>query len=188
MKPALLLKTIHPGIRSLRLPDAVNPGWQAVLGLIVFAGIAVLYVFGIVPEQERLDQLRLQAAHAHRGLQAADRAKTQPEMLAEFYAFFPPPGRLPDLLERVFNAAKRQDLVLEQGEYRAARDSVGELTRYQIALPVRGTYPQIRKFVDGVLADVPSLSLEGIQFERHKVNDSAVEAKVKLVVYLGRGS
>lgn len=192
MNPEVLLKTmpsrIRAGVRSLRLPDAINPGWHGVLGLIVLAGIAMFYVFGIVPEQERLDRLRRDAARMHRGPVVADRAKSQPEMLAEFYSFFPAPERLPDQLDRVFDAAKRQGLVLEHGEYRAARDSVGELTRYQIALPVRGTYPQIRKFVDGALADVSSLSLEGIQFERHKVNEPSVEAKVKLVVYLGRGS
>ena len=60
--------------------------------------------------------------------------------------------------------------------------------RYQFTLPVRGTYPQIRKFVDGALADVPALSLDSIQFERRKIGDATVDAKLKLVVFLGRGS
>jgi hypothetical protein len=42
--------------------------------------------------------------------------------------------------------------------------------------------------VDGALIDVPTLSLDSIQFERQKVGDASVDAKVKLVVYLGQRS
>jgi hypothetical protein len=65
---------------------------------------------------------------------------------------------------------------------------VGRVMRYQVTLPVRGTYPQIRKFVDGALAQVPALSLDGIQFERRNIGDATVDAKIKFVVYLGKKS
>jgi hypothetical protein len=55
-------------------------------------------------------------------------------------------------------------------------------------LPVRGTYPQIRKFVDGAMAEVSTLSLNSIQFDRQKVGDPMVDATVKLTVYLGKKS
>jgi hypothetical protein len=92
------------------------------------------------------------------------------------------------LLAKIYGAAERQSLKLEQGEYRAVADNVSKLTHYQVMLPVKGTYPQVRKFVASALTEVPNLSLESIQFERQKVSDTIVDAKIKMVLYLGRRS
>jgi hypothetical protein len=143
-------------------------------------------------DQSRLDDLRLEIVKAReqRAAPAADAgAPTTPsDRLAAFYGFFPRPADLPDLLEKVFAAAKGSGLQLEHGEYRVLRDNAGALTQFQLTLPVRGTYPQIRKFVDGAMAEVSTLSLDSIQFERQKVGDAQVDAKIKLAVYLGTKS
>ena len=143
-------------------------------------------------EQSRLDDLRQQIAKAREQHAAsADDAKgpaTPADKLAAFYGFFPRPGDLPDLMGKVFAAAKGQALQLEHGEYRVLTDNAGGLTQFQITLPVRGTYPQIRRFVDGAMAEVPTLSLDSIQFDRQKVGDPIVDANVKLAVYLGKKS
>jgi hypothetical protein len=51
--------------------------------------------------------------------------------------------------------------------------------------PLRGTYPQVRRFVAAALARVPHLALDTIQFERSKVGEAVVNAKVTFVLYLG---
>ena len=171
---------------SLSSLGAANPGWAGIAGLALFACMAAFYFSALRPEETRLEQLREESLHQRQRSEpaAAEAPKAPAEKLAAFYAYFPRPDHLPDLLEKIFGAAQRQSLVLDQGEYRPVKEPVGELMRYQVVLPVQGTYPQIRKFVDGALADVPSLSLEGIQFERQKVGDAAVAAKVRFVVYL----
>ena len=169
---------------------AASLGWPGVVGLGLLVSIAGFHVSTLAPQQLRLEALR------EENIQLRQRAKTSAsdapqgpaEKLAAFYAFFPPSKSLPDLLERIFASAKRQSLALEHGEYRALKDSVGGLTRYQVTLPVRGSYPQIRKFVDAALAEVPALSLDSIQFERRKIGDATVDAKLKLVVFLGNKS
>ncbi|MBK5104033.1 MAG: hypothetical protein JJE42_07275 [Burkholderiales bacterium] len=165
-------------------------GWPGTVGLGLLVAVGGFYVSTLAPQQLRIDELRQEHAHLRQlAKQSADDAPKGPaEKLAAFYAFFPPSKELPDLLQKVYGAAKRQSLVLEHGEYRALKDSVGGLTRYQFTLPLRGTYPQIRKFVDEALAEIPALSLDSIQFERRKIGDATVDAKLKMVVFLGRSS
>jgi len=171
---------------------AAGLGWPGILGfgLLVLAG--GFYFSTLRSEQSRLVDLRQQIAQAReqRAAQAdvAGVPATPAEKLAAFYGFFPRPADLPDLLQKVFAVANGHGLQLEHGEYRMIRDNASGLTQVQVTLPVHGTYPQIRKFVDGAMAEVSTLSLEGIQFDRPKVGDAMVDAKVKLAVYLGKRS
>jgi hypothetical protein len=171
---------------------AASLGWPGILGLGLLVLVCGFYFSTLSSEQSRLDDLRQQIAKAREQRAApADDARgptTPADKLAAFYGFFPQPGALPDLLEKVFAAAKGQGLQLEHGEYRVLTDNAGGLTQFQLTLPVRGTYPQIRKFMDRAMAEVPTLSLESIQFDRPKVGDSTVDASVKLAVYLGKKS
>jgi len=154
-------------------------------GLLVF--LAALYVSSVRPERARLEELQQELSQAARH-KAEDAARPQSgaEKLALFYGAFPDAAELPNLLGKIFVAAKDQGLRLEQGEYRVVGGADSALTRFQITLPVRGSYPQIRKFVDAALEQVPTLALDSIHFERQKVADATVEAKIRLVVYLGR--
>jgi hypothetical protein len=53
-----------------------------------------------------------------------------------------------------------------------------------MTLPVKGTYPQIRKYLAALIADMPALSLQQVQFKRQKVGDPFVDADIRLVLYL----
>ncbi len=182
------MKRIHHAL----VDGAASLGWPGMLGLGLFVLIGGFYLSTFRAEQSRLDDLRQQIAKAREqraapGAEAGAPASAA-DKLAAFYGFFPRPTDLPDLLHKVFAAAKAQGLKLEHGEYRVVKDNAGALNQFQLTLPVQGTYPQIRKFVDGAMAQVSTLSLDSVQFERQKVGDALVEAKVKLVVYVGKGS
>ncbi|MBI4293735.1 MAG: type 4a pilus biogenesis protein PilO [Betaproteobacteria bacterium] len=182
------MKRIHSAV----VEGAASLGWPGVLGLGLLVLACGFYFSTLRSEQSRLDDLRLQIekAREQRAAPAGENAApaTPSDKLAAFYGFFPKPTDLPDLLQKVFAAAKAQGLKLENGEYRVLRDNAGALNQFQLTLPVHGTYPQIRKFVDGAMAEVATLSLESIQFERQKVGDALVDARVKLVVYVGKRS
>ncbi len=164
-------------------------GWPGVLGLGLLVFVAAFYFSTFRPEQIRLADLQSEVLTlAEKRARAGEEPKTPGDKLDAFYGYFPATGHIADLLGKIFGAADQQALKLERGEYRAVRDNVGRLTHYQVTLPVKGAYTQVRKFVAAALAEVPNLSLESIQFERQKVGDSTVEAKVKLVLYLGQRS
>jgi hypothetical protein len=165
-------------------------GWPGILGLGLLAFVAGFYFSTYYPQQMRLDNLRSEALtldekRAHSG---GAGPKSSGEQLTAFYGFFPPSDHVADLLGKLYGIANKESVKLEQGDYRAVRDTVGMLTHYQVTFPLKGTYSQLRKFVATALAEVPNLSLESIQFERQKVGDSMVDAKVKLVLYLGQRS
>jgi hypothetical protein len=166
-------------------------GWSGAVGLGLLVFCAAFYLSWLLPEQGRLTELRLQVLSAQ---DQAARASTAArpvgtaEKLTAFYGSFPRPLGVPEILDRIYTAADRQKLKLDQAEYRVTQDNVGKLARYQITLPLKGTYPQIRMFVGLVLADIPAVSLENVQFERQKIGDTTVEAKIKLVLYLEQAS
>ena len=65
-----------------------------------------------------------------------------------------------------------------------ARTRAGPVARYQLALPVTGSYPAVRKFVDSTLAAVPAAALSGITLERPNVGDGQVSANLRFEVFV----
>jgi hypothetical protein len=174
-------------VRSLIARAGGKLGKAGSLGLALLILAAGFQAATINPEKKRLQALQ-QEIHELRQRAAkssSQEARSPASNLAAFYAFFPAPEDLPQVLDRIYGAAKRQSLVLERGEYKVTKGTVGAMLKYQVVFPVRGTYPQVRKFVDAALGDVPALSLESVHFERQKIAEGALEAKVTLVVHMG---
>jgi Tfp pilus assembly protein PilO len=168
-------------------------GWPGMAGIGLWAMAAMLYFSAVLPAQQRLDEVRLSAASlqeriARAGRQLATGERPAAEQLAEFYRAFPDERSSPDWIGRIAATAQSCGLSLDQGEYKPTRDKVGKLTRLQMTLPVRGEYRQIRQFLARTGVNVPIASLEQVQFERQKVGDSLVDAKIRLVLYLEQPS
>ena len=164
---------------------------EAALGLGLIVLCLVFYLAAVRPAQSHLDQLHADMRSLHEQIQNSARAlqanrETPSEQLLAFYKFFPGASSSPVWLDKIYSAARRQHLTLDQGEYRPAQEKTGRLMRYQITLPVRGSYLQLRNFLAAVLTDVPIASLDHISFERRKIGDQAIDAKIKLTLYLTR--
>jgi hypothetical protein len=108
--------------------------------------------------------------------------------LAQFYAALAQPANVPDMLRKLHRAARDQGLTLDQAEYRPLSEPEGNLTRYQIVLPAKGTYPEVRRFLVQAAGDVPGLAVDGVSFQRQQIGDAAVEAQIKLTLFLGAPS
>jgi len=167
-------------------------GWPGVVGLGLLAFCLVVYLSALLPAQHRLAEMLAQAGSLR--AQLAKSKTTQMEtqapeaQLTSFYQFFPAQAATPDLLEKLYAAAEASGIALEQGAYRLTSGKGDKLDRYQITLPVRGSYPQIRKFIGRLLADLPAASLDGVSFQRQKISDTQVESQLKLTLYLGDGA
>ena len=173
-----------------RAQDAMKVlSWPGVVGLGLLAFCLAFYWSALLPAKARLVEMQQQASSL--GARLAH-MKTQPQQLvtpetqlAAFYHFFPDFAATPDLLEKLYGAAEASGIVLEQGEYRVVPGKEDKLERYQVTLPVRGTYPAVRKFLGRVLADLPAASLDSVSFQRQKVGDMTIESQIKLTLYLG---
>ena len=173
--------------------DRVLPllGWPGILAIGLLVMSVPFYFSTVRPLQSSLESMRqiLNSARDPSSQTKVDHSLDTPtEQLAEFYKFFPPEKDSPRWLGLMMEIANRNDLILKHGEYVVVRDSVGQLRRFRITLPVQGTYPQIRKYLAALIADIPSMSLENVQFERKDIVDTSLQAKIKLVLYLGQGS
>lgn len=65
-------------------------------------------------------------------------------------------------------------------------DPKTQLARYQIVLPVRGSYPQIRGFLKALLAQLPTVVLEDLELQRKRIGDRELNGRVRMTLYLSR--
>ncbi len=161
--------------------------WPGMIGLGLLAFCLAFYWSALLPAKIRLAEMHDQAGSLGARFK---QMKTQPQevtpqmQLANFYHFFPNFAATPDLLEKLYSAAEASGIVLEQGDYRRVSSKEDKLESYQVTLPVRGSYPAVRKFLGRVLADLPTISLDSISFQRQKIGDTIVETQIKLTLYL----
>ena len=169
--------------------------WLGLVGRSGVVGIALLVVAAalvgsvVVPQQERVSELE-QEIESLRRAPATETEVALPESqelsVEKFYRSLPQSATTPDWLQRIFDAASTNGVVLEQGEYILLSNPNAKLEQYRIVFPLKGTYPQLRKFTAGALEAVPALALESLLFKREKIADGSVDAKITFLLYLER--
>lgn len=168
-------------------------GWPGLAGIGLWVMAAAFFFSAVLPAQRHLETVRLNAASlqeriARAGSLLAVNARSPAVQLDEFYRAFPDERTSPDWIGKIAATAQSCGLQLDQGEYKPSRDKIGKLTRIQMTLPVKGEYRQIRLFLARTGVNVPIASLEQVEFERQKVGDPLVEAKIRLVLFLEQPS
>ena len=164
-------------------------GAAGLAGLVLAAGAAIVFNAQVTPARESVATLevaiaRLEAdARRQRASNVAPPA-TVTDQLGAFYARLPPVEEAIVMVAKLNDAAVAADLKLQSAEYRLVPDPGGRLARYQVSVPVAGSYPQIRKFVGAVLQAVPAASLDEIVLKRDSTQATRLEAQLKLTVYL----
>ena len=173
----------------------ITSRWMTGLRLPGMAGIVLLafslagYLSIIFVEHSRLEQLTQDAATEKKKL---DMSRLNPEVdthspgaqLHAFYGFFPSRQKAPNLFKAIYGAAHEESISLAQGEYKYSLGKSGRMGIYQVNLPVKGSYIQIRKFIVKVLNAVPSAALEEVSFRREAVGRGDLEAKIRFSIYL----
>lgn len=163
------------------------PGLLGV-GLLVLALAALFSV--VMPTQKDLERGRIaqQRAEQTARVQAGGGKKpqTRADQLKTFYSAFPSEITAADALQGIYDTANQNGVALPHGEYSMAVDEGTRLARYNITLPVVGSYEQIRGFIAAALAAVPALALEHVDFQRQKIGDPQLEAKLRLTLFLTR--
>jgi hypothetical protein len=166
-------------------------GWSGTAAIAAAAFAAIFFLLAIVPLQARTQVLREQVSNleARPGPRLADtRSEDGPErQLAVFLDGLAPATDAPQILRRLHQAARETGLNFERGEYRPVSDAKSELIEYQLTLPVQGTYPQVRRFLDRAMRDTPGLALEGIGFQREQAGH-ALEAQLRLTLFLRKNT
>lgn len=158
-------------------------GTPGLASLVLLAAAFAAQVAQVEPLRERSARLsqELRAAVPARESAPADTAPQA--QLAAFYGFFERRESLDVWLAKLYGVASATGLDWRSADYRLA-EARHRLERYQISLPVSGSYAQIRKFVERALVEVPVASLDHISFRRKDAAEPRVEAEVVLTLHL----
>jgi hypothetical protein len=152
---------------------------------IIGAGMLFLATMLTPLESRNRDIERQLAASAQPGTASgALRAPTPSARLAAFYQFLGNNRRTTDWLARLDAAGQSAGVELQSADYRLEKTTGTPIERYEIRLPLRGRYAQIRSFIDGALAEIPVLSLDEVKFKRERASDAQIEAELRLTLHV----
>jgi Tfp pilus assembly protein PilO len=160
------------------------------------AAVAVLAlgvgVVGVLPQWQALRELQASEADARVQLERVKRGELKLAVKPEQQALDTLRQQLPgqpeasELIERLYHLASAEHISLARGEYALGVDPKTQLARYQIVLPVRGSYPQIRGFLKGLIGQLPTLVLEDLELQRKRIGDSELNGRLRMTLYLSR--
>ena len=102
--------------------------------------------------------------------------------LGEFYDYLAKPEQTTDWLAKLYAIGQATGVQLASATYRS--EHAGRIERYQIVLPVSGSYAQMRDFLDRSLAEIPVLSLDQMTLKRESRNQGEVQAELRLSLHL----
>jgi hypothetical protein len=188
--------------RALRLRESaasvipyVEYGAQR-LGKLGIIGLS-LCIFSVIAFLSGNTQLRNELGEQMAALNAAREAaasgeptssERSPEQRATmFVGSLPTRNDIPGIMASVVAVAAASGLELESGSYEYVTGD-DAISRYRISIPVNGSYPQIRKFVENTLATVPVIALDSLRVERDSVSQQVIQADLRFSVLLGDGS
>ncbi|KIO50480.1 hypothetical protein [Nitrosospira sp. NpAV] len=160
-------------------------------GLLVFS--VVFFFSAVLPRQtesialmEKAETMRLH--FRAEPMRVSGGKKIQRDQgLGDFYAFFPNIDSSPFWIRELVQVAETAKVEISGSEYRMVRDKGWKLARYEMMLPVRGGYPQIRAFIADALRVVPAMALVDIAIKREGVESDLLEASLKFHLYLNDG-
>ena len=129
--------------------------------------------------QARIDQARRRAAPAPApGLSGDD------TVLAELQRIGYAETELSGILRAISALAKAEGIVLGQSAFQTSVEPHGGLRQVQITLPMAATYPQLRRFAESVLRQLPGVSVDQFGLKREAIAQGRADARLKLSVWL----
>lgn len=162
------------------------------LGFIV---VATIYFFSaLLPQQSDLQKLKERAetlqmqeqAKQNQGEMESGKKLSGDQALQVFYDFFPRIDSSPFWIRELVQSAKKHDVELNSSEYRLVNENDARLARYEMILPVKGRYPQIRAFMAAALETVPAMAISAIALKRENITSDRLEVRLEINLYLNK--
>ena len=158
-------------------------------GLALAGGSQAYDRYGVEPLRARIATLeRERAAKPQAELVRINhelaREESPHQQLEKFYGFFARGENITEQLAKLYEIAKANGLEMQRAEYRMTSVASTKLDRYQVVLPMQGSYSTIRAFVASALRELPTLSVDQVQFQRKAIGDNAVEGEISVSFHL----
>ena len=181
-------------LRSILLQirwEAVRLGTIGKIGLGLLIMAIVLLIAAVFPQDTTLQTLKTQAETLQTQPLSTSQKTSRPtqkigddQALQIFYEFFPQIDSSPFWIRELARIAKKQRVEINSSDYRLIQEKGARLTRYEMILPIRGRYPQIRAFIADALQAVPAMAITGMVIKRENVNTEQLDVRLEINLYL----
>jgi hypothetical protein len=162
-------------------------GWSGVSGLALLVIAVGYYLTNYAPLYEDVSRLEKQVELASTELEQAgpkEAPGTPGRQLDDFYSRLKSQSDVAEVVRRLHGSAREVGLRFVRGDYRPQREASGKILRYQITLPVRGSYPKVRQFLAQALRNEPALALDGVGFQTDR-SGGDLETRVQFTLFVG---
>jgi hypothetical protein len=167
-------------------------GWAWAVGAVLALVAACAWLLVLQPLQQARDAALLELGQAHR---ARDAGRSSPsngfalddgarlQVLQTLLQQSPETG---EIVRRMATLARAEQITLTQADYKQQPIAGIGVTRVQIMQPVRASYPQLRRYIEAVLAATPNASLDQVVAKRDNVGQTQVEARLTWSLWVAR--
>jgi hypothetical protein len=157
-------------------------GGLALAALLLLAGAAAFYALAVQPLKARdealKEELSRQAPRAGAG--APD---STADKVAAVYDFLRTHEQTTDWLAKLHGIGAATGVHMKSATYRT-QPTAGRIVRYEMVLPVAGTYPQIRDFLTRALAEIPVMSIDQLTLKRETRNAAPLQAELRITLHM----
>jgi hypothetical protein len=149
-------------------------------GLVALALLAAAVLFSnlvVTPLEQRSQAIKESAGRQGRSAQAPAPGG---DKVAAVYGFLEMPQDTTDWLAKLHGIGTATGVQLKSASYRTQKTE-SRIVRYEIVLPVTGSYGQIRDFLKRSLAEIPVMSVDSLTLKR---SEQAIHAEMRLTLHM----
>jgi hypothetical protein len=159
-------------------------GTTGLVALALFAIAAMFHFLALKPLESRNALLEDELARAE-SIASGRGAGAAGNRLAAFYRYFETGESATDWLARLNDIGARAGVKIPSADYRLQKTGT-RIERYEVVLPLTGSYPQIRSFLAQALAEIPVLSLDQVTIKKERAQGGSVQAEARMTLHLSR--
>lgn len=148
--------------------------------IVLFIGATLFMAFVLQPLKEKNRAL---AARAETLSDAPVSAGGANQKLAALYQYLTKPEATTDWLAKLYAIGRATGVELQSASYKT-QGAAGRLERYEMTIPLTGSYTQMREFLKRALAEIPVLSLDQITLKREHRREGMLQAELRLTLHM----
>ena len=163
-----------------RLRDEL--GITGLAALFLFAAAGVFFTLVLQPIQEKSRVLESRAGMVRDA--APGQGGNASEKVGAVYEYLKKPESTTDWLAKLYAIGAATGVELQSASYKTQATPGSRLERYEIVVPLSGSYTQMRDFLKRSLAEIPVLSLDQISLKRENRREGTVQAELRLTLHM----
>jgi len=157
-------------------------GITGLAALFLLLGAGAFYTFVLQPLKEQSLVLESRAGTVRDT--GPSRAGNAAEKVGAVYEYLKKPESTTDWLAKLYAIGAATGVELQSASYKTQSAPGTRVERYEMVVPLTGSYTQMRDFLKRSLAEIPVLSLDQISLKRESRREGTVQAEVHLTLHM----